>query len=207
MQKAYTLAILSGGKNQRFKGVSKALTTVGNQKVFQRIIAASDAKEVIIIANDPSEIDLFKKRYHLNVFSDNFISKGPLSGIHSALYHATYPQVLIMPSDLPLMNKPTVEYLYHHLNEQQDALIPVNNKHLHTVSAFYHKRTLPKAEKYLMDHEKCPLQEFIKTLQTHYLNIPDIPLYQQAFINMNTPQDYEYIMNILDTEPNHDNKL
>lgn len=200
MKKALSLAILSGGKNRRFGGIAKAFVKINGIPVFRRIMNCIDVKQYMIIINDPINKKELKDEPNIESFPDLITGKGPLSGIHSALMHSENEVVLIMPSDLPLMNKKAIDFFITNYKSDADIIAPYDSKHIHPVSAIFHKRQIEQLEEFLNTEDNYNLHNYLKHVKTHYIKLPEDSLIKQAFMNMNTIDDYQTILNLLNNE-------
>lgn len=200
MKNDFTLAILTGGHSKRF-GPHKAFVTMGNQTLISRIANTISSSEKLIIAGNNNIHDFQSYQTDkINVKTDLIHNCGPLGGIYTALFYASFQSVMIMPSDLPLMNTQAILYLLKHDNPNVDAIIPVTNEMIHPVSAIYHRTILPELKTYLTKNNKLSVRKFIAGLNTSFIRIPDKPEFRNAFLNMNTPLDYEHILKIFNNE-------
>ena len=201
MDRQLELAILSGGQNYRFGGYSKAFTKIKGEPIYQRIMNAAGMEKALIIANSAEDKEHFSRAPNLKVFSDIIKGKGPLSGVHAAITQTTSNYILLMPSDLPLMNKKTINFLKNNFNPSYDAIIPVSEETIiHPISAIYAKRIKPVLEKFLHNSEKTSVHNFLSYINPLYINMPGDNIFQQAFMNMNTPEDYQTLLKILNNE-------
>jgi molybdopterin-guanine dinucleotide biosynthesis protein A len=134
-----TGAILAGGRSSRMKS-NKAFVEIAGQPVIKIILDkfTSQFEETIIISNDP---ELFTDFGH-QVFIDIYPRLGPVSGIHSALYHARYDNVFIMGCDMPFMKMELAAFMLAKL-EDYDSVVPQIDSNLQPLSAAYNRRCLP----------------------------------------------------------------
>lgn len=202
MNRPYSFAILSGGQNKRFGGYSKALAEVQGIPLYVNILQASSARQNMIITNNNYERAEFLKSGLLEVYSDIIPAKGPLSGIHSALIHAREDIIVIIPSDLPLMNGHTVNSMLQYFNPESDALVPRTQLHTHPVSAVYSIRALKRLEKYLQENKKASVHKFLDVINTQYMDIRPGSSMEQSFYNMNTKEDYFKLLKAIKNENN-----
>ena len=200
MDRHLQLVILSGGQNTRFNGLSKARINVKGLPVYKRIMNAAEVKQAIVIANSANDQAYFEQDNNITVFSDIIKGKGPLSGLHTALKKAKSDFILLMPSDLPLMNAKTINFLMQHNISGYDAIIPVCDGIIHPLSAIYSKRVITKLETFLYSVSKFSVKNFLSQISPLYIDIPNVELYQQAFQNMNTPEDFRNLLKFVDDE-------
>lgn len=200
MDRHIQLAILSGGQNTRFNGYSKALVNFNGIPVYQRIMNAAGVQKAIVIANSEKEKAQFIRNPGITIFSDIIQKKGPLSGVHAALEYAKADYILLMPSDLPLMNDKTINFLKQYVDPFYDAIIPVSQGIIHPLSAIYAKRIKTKLETFLYNSSKTSVKIFLDQISTLYLDMPTDDIYQQAFLNMNTFEDFHSFQKIANNE-------
>lgn len=134
-----TGVILAGGKSSRMK-FNKAFAEISGQPVINLIIGkfAGLFAETIIISNEP---ELFT-HFGLPVFTDIYPRMGPVSGIHSGLYHASYDKAFILGCDVPFINMKLVEYMADNLGDY-DSVVPEIDTYLQPLAAVYSRRCLP----------------------------------------------------------------
>ncbi|MFW6019005.1 MAG: molybdenum cofactor guanylyltransferase [Bacteroidales bacterium] len=200
MDRHLQLVILSGGQNRRFNGQSKAFIKFQGLPLYQRIMKAAGVKKAMVIANSKKDQACFIHDPKITFFTDIIKGKGPLSGVHAALKHAKSDFILLMPSDLPLMNTKTILFLIQHIDPEYDAIIPVSKGIMHPLSAIYAKRINTKLESFLYNTSKTSVKKFLRQISPLYLNMPEEDVYQQAFRNMNTPEDYHSLLKSVDNE-------
>ena len=131
--------ILAGGRSSRMK-FNKAFAEISGQPVIN-IIADKFAglfDETIIISNEP---ELFE-HLGLAVYTDIYPRMGPVSGIHSGLYHARYDRVFILGCDVPFMNMELVEYMVTNMGDY-DSVVPEIDSYLQPLAAVYNRKCLP----------------------------------------------------------------
>ncbi|MCF8218296.1 MAG: molybdenum cofactor guanylyltransferase [Bacteroidales bacterium] len=200
MDRHLQLAILSGGHNTRFNGYSKALVNFNGIPVYQRIMNAAEVQEAIVIVNSKKEQAAFSQHRGISIYSDIIPDKGPLSGVHAALEHAKADYILLMPSDLPLMNSKTIRFLIQNINSDYEAIVPVSEGTIHPLSAVYAKRAKEKLESFLYNAPKTSVKNFLNQISPLYIEIPTDTIFQQAFLNMNTFEDFHSFQKIANNE-------
>jgi molybdopterin-guanine dinucleotide biosynthesis protein A len=134
-----TGVILAGGKSSRMQ-FNKAFANIGGKSIIDIITAKLRRlfKEVIIISNEP---ELYQG-LGVNVYTDIYPGLGPVSGIHSALYHASYNTAFILGCDMPFINMGLVQYMFENLKDH-DSVVPLIDNYLQPTSAVYSKKCLP----------------------------------------------------------------
>ena len=96
-----TAAILAGGRARRLGGRSKALLSIGDQRIIDHQIAVlrTVADELAIVAPDTDRYGALG----VPVWADVIPDSGPLGGIYTALVNATSSHMLVVASDMPFV--------------------------------------------------------------------------------------------------------
>lgn len=180
-----TLAILAGGQSSRMNYRNKAFLSYQEKTFVERLIeAGSDFEEVIIVANTKEAYENF----NLQVVSDVYPGKGPLSGIHAALRVAKTPTVLCVACDMPLTSREVLNGLAQ-ISGDYDVLVPEYEGRLQPLCAIYSKKIKNKVEEQLKKDD-FKLQYFIRQLNYQVIReLPHRPFKSTDFLNVNTPTD------------------
>ncbi len=189
-------AILAGGKSSRM-GQDKAFLEVGGQTVISRIIEqlAPLTDDLFISTNTPQKY----QQFNLRLVSDVFPDKAALGGLYSVIQAAKHPQVLVVACDMPLLNRPLLEYLIE-LAPTADVVIPlINPPQPETMQAVYSKRCLPAIETRLHAN-KLRVIGFFEDVTVRYVSKDEVTRFDpnlHAFINMNTPDDWAMVKQLI----------
>ena len=107
-QNKITAAILAGGKSLRF-GSSKLEALFKGRSLLDRALhnASAISETVMIIGENENT----KKQSAFSVYGDIYKNKGPLAGVHTALFYTKTEVVAVLPVDMPFL---TAE-IYTHL--------------------------------------------------------------------------------------------
>ena len=180
-----TLAILAGGQSSRMNYRNKAFLSYQEKTFVERLIeAGSDFEEVIIVANTKEAYENF----NLQVVSDVYPGKGPLSGIHTALRVAKTSTVLCVACDMPLTSREVLNGLAQ-ISGDYDVLVPEYEGRLQPLCAIYSKKIKNKVEEQLKKDD-FKLQYFIRQLNYQVIReLPYRPFKSTDFLNVNTPTD------------------
>jgi molybdopterin-guanine dinucleotide biosynthesis protein A len=175
--------ILAGGKSSRMK-FNKAFAQIAGKSVISIIVDkfASFFDETIIISNDP------QLYYDLGpvVHTDIYPHMGPVSGIHSGLFHASHDQAFILGCDVPFMNMELVKYMINLLDDY-DCVVPEIDTYLQPLSAVYTKKCLPVLTNCLKN-DKVKLIRIFEELETLILNRNELKKFgvvEELFLNVN----------------------
>ncbi|GAA5422768.1 hypothetical protein TEHD86_1503 [Tetragenococcus halophilus subsp. halophilus] len=145
--KDVTGVILCGGKSQRM-GFDKALihfkghyvleeTAMSLKKIFPNVLLVTDHKRKFpaqLLAN--------------HVFlEDEFMQKGPLGALVTALRHIDTPYLFLVACDIPSITVTKIRCLLESVEDEQVILF--SSEKLETLFAFYHRSCLSQFEKQL----------------------------------------------------------
>ncbi|WP_338630759.1 molybdenum cofactor guanylyltransferase [Clostridium baratii] len=179
--------ILSGGKNTRMNGKTKAFLNIDGYRFIDNILlASSDYKEKIISCNDISKYLEFKD---VKLVVDKFKEIGPIGGIYSALKETTLDEALIVAGDMPFLNKEILNFLGNY-KFNEDVLVPVTNEKVQPLCSIYKKRVLETILK-MIEEKDYKLKNLLNRLNVKYIDIEN----GENFSNINTVYEYEKILN------------
>ncbi|WP_338596795.1 molybdenum cofactor guanylyltransferase [Clostridium baratii] len=179
--------ILSGGKNTRMNGKTKAFLNIDGYRFIDNILlASSDYKEKIISCNDISKYLEFKD---VKLVVDKFKEIGPIGGIYSALKETTLDEALIVAGDMPFINKEILNFLGNY-KFNEDVLVPVTNGKVQPLCSIYKKRVLETILK-MIEEKDYKLKNLLNRLNVKYIDIEN----GESFSNINTVYEYEKILN------------
>ena len=175
--------ILAGGRSSRMK-FNKAFAEISGKPVIN-IIADKFAglfDETIIISNEP---ELFEQ-LGLAVFTDIYPRMGPVSGIHSGLYHARYNRVFVLGCDVPFINMELVEYMIANLGDY-DSVVPEIDSYLQPLAAVYNRKCLPVLAACLQE-DRVKLIRIFEELNALVLSRNELEKFgivEEIFLNVN----------------------
>ncbi len=190
-----TGVILAGGQSSRF-GKNKALAMLDGKTLIKHIVEklSSLFSACLLVTNTPELYNFLK----LPMSKDIYPSRGPLSGIHSALNYIDTPKAFITGCDMPFVNEKLIRYLCSMSeNEQYDATIPFLEKGPEPLCGVYLKTAFPIIDEYLKKDVRKISQvidalRVQKILQRDILSVdPDL----LSFYNVNRPGDLEFLSN------------
>ncbi len=168
----------------------------GRRLVERNVRALAEFTDpVVVIANDLTpllDLDAFLVR-------DILPHRGPLGGIHTALYFSPHPWVLVKATDMPY----TVPSLVRHLlrtarEEKADVIVPKTGPHYEPLFAVYHVRCLPHIARCL-EREKRQVISFYGSVRVRAVEEPEWRPFDpqgRSFWNINTPEDLERILSL-----------
>ena len=134
--------ILAGGKSKRMKFDKQKLEVNGKRLIGRTIQILEEVFEKItVVTNRPELYD----EYNVGIISDIYPGHGPISGIHTALYHANDDTIFVMACDMPYVNIEFIKYLYERY-DGGDGVITLKGDHIEPLNAIYSKSLLGKIE-------------------------------------------------------------
>ncbi len=184
LHKHITAFLLAGGKSTRM-GTDKGMALLHGKEmaVHMTTLLQKVFQDVIIIANHPDY-----SAFHLPVYDDLLIDKGPLGGIYTGLTYSNTPWNFFIACDMPYMRSEIIESLSGHLNDQ-DVVVPFNQNRFEPLCAFYNKSCMRIIENQL-EQEDYSLQKLISLL--NYKSIDVQNYFKQEgdpFLNINTKEE------------------
>lgn len=193
----FSCAILAGGQSRRF-GRDKTVAKINN-KTLTEILAdklCNISDDVMVISKDNTKFSFSINNVRfLKDFTDD---QSPLVGIITALQNAKNDKVFIVSADTPFLSFELVNFLYKFTDKYEIVLTEINNK-INTLCGFYQKRTLQTFLD-LFNKKNYRLIDSYKHINTKFISdITEIKMYDPellSFININTPEDYEYAKKI-----------
>jgi len=193
----FSCAILAGGQSRRF-GRDKTVAEINNKSLTE-ILASKLCKisdDVMVISKDSSKFifSLNQVRF-LNDFTD---SQSPLVGIITALQNAKHDKVFIVSADTPFLSLELVHFLYEFINKHDCVLTKINGK-INTLCGFYRKKIIQTLLDFFNRNNYRLIDIYIHINTKFISNINEIKKYDSdllSFININTPEDYEYAKKI-----------
>jgi molybdenum cofactor guanylyltransferase len=189
--------ILAGGTGKRFNGILKSKILINGKPVISKIIETIDDifEEIIIVTNTPEE---FKEFYNCKIVGDQFLDKGPLSGIHSALKKSDKEAIFVLAGDMPLLDKKIILKQIEFYNRNKgDAVIPQIDQYIEPLHGIYKRTLLRILEVYLNGKNDYAVHEFLKITDVHYLKLEGSEEIKNAFTNINSPVDVNFVKKIL----------
>lgn len=119
--------ILAGGSSSRL-GRNKALEHIGGrtlaERAFESVRDSAIANTICFIAGNRVEVAIEARRLNAHFVFDVIEGRGPLGGLHTALYHAASEWVFVLACDLPFVTADLIRRLAEFRDEQHGAVIP-----------------------------------------------------------------------------------
>lgn len=188
-----TAVILAGGRNRRFPGL-KGFMEVEGVRIIERNLALlkSIFPEVFISTNTPEAY------FYLGtpLVGDALPSRGPMTGIYSALVNSKGKNIFAAACDMPFLSREVIlSVCESHMRAggSADATIPVCNNEPQPLLGVYSKTILPALEEGILNSETS-LKVLLRKARTNFIAesvIREIDSECMSFVNINTMDDYE----------------
>jgi len=181
--------ILAGGRGTRFNDQDKGLIPYKGSTLVENAISKLRPQVKTILLSVNRNLN-FYNRLNPNCIEDNYSDYlGPLAGIHSALKIMQTPWLASIACDTPCFPSDYVEKLASSLKDKNSLLAVVQTgTQLQNVFMLVHKNLFESLDMFLSKGER-KAQIWIEQ------NNPSIVQFerQEAFYNINTPDDLENI--------------
>lgn len=186
--------ILAGGKSSRM-GQDKAAMEVAGQRMIERLISEFQpvSQRVIVITNRPRayrDVQAVVREDH-----PEFKGEGPLAGILAGLTEAGKGPCLVVACDLPFADIHTGMKMASVLQENSaQAAVPSEGGRIHPLFAAY-DAGISGTIRELLTAGNRSVRALLETVHTVYWKVEDET---DAFLNMNTMEDYIKALSMLE---------
>ena len=187
-------AILAGGTNNRFGGITKANVVIEGVTIISRIISVIEKffPELIIVTNRPDEFQEFSQ---FKITKDQYLNAGPLAGIHAAMKASAEEAVFIFAGDMPFPDKRIIaDQIKEFNNRNCDVLIPKIGHYIEPLHAIYRKSLLNDLERFISERRNRAVRDFLGEVNVEYLQLSYNEQNRRAFTNINSPSDLDNII-------------
>lgn len=206
----YTGIILAGGQSSRM-GQNKALLFIADHTIIERVAQAlQPVTSSLWIAGNPTADYSFLR---IPSVPDIYPGQGPLAGLHTALSQIRSEWYVVSACDLPFASTLLMQHLIAQTNtEGVQAIIPMQAGRIHPLYAVYHQSVLPSLQ-VALEHNQLRVRDWLDQQQVQYVEIeslyqPESTLHssfqsisEYSLYNMNDPQSYEQVLQILKQYP------
>jgi len=183
--------VLAGGKGLRL-GYDKALETVGNKSLIQRVVFSlsflnSDIIIVTATKQFPPQLIGYPK---LKIITDTYSGKGPLGGIYTGLAASDSAYNLVVACDMPFLNWNLLDYMIK-ISTGFDLVVPRLGNMVEPLHAVYSKDCLVPIEG-LLKQGNLKIHELFTLVRVRYVEAAEINRFDPkhlSFFNVNTEAD------------------
>ncbi|OJX47121.1 MAG: hypothetical protein BGO78_16715 [Chloroflexi bacterium 44-23] len=196
-----SLAIQAGGFSKRM-GQDKALIEFNNQPLIAYIASRgrSLTDDLFVTTN---QIELYRF-LNLPLYPDQLPFRGTLVGMHTALSSSTRPFVAVIGCDMPFFSPHLLAYAAQLLEESgMDAVVPRSREGLEPLHAVYRREICLAAVKKSLAMDVLSLIGWLSLLKVLEITEDQFKFYDpnsRAFININTPQEFQQAENLLKSD-------
>lgn len=183
-----TGVVLAGGKSKRM-GSDKALLEFRDTPLIMHAVRMLQqfCSQVVISSN--------RKDYLFTgceIWPDDVDVHAPVAGIYSCLKRSTYPWIMVLSCDMPLIDPRLFDLLISQADLQyDDVVVPVHDQDcIEPLCGLYHQRAIHLLEENIRTH-RFSLQQFIRNSKSRLVEVgPDRDFYTaDLFSNINTITD------------------
>ncbi len=183
--------VLAGGKGLRL-GRDKALETVGNKSLLQRVVSNLILfnRDIIIVTATEQSLPQLVDYPKLKIVADTYPGKGALGGIYTGLAASYSFYNLVVACDMPFLNHDLLHYMIQ-LSPSFDVVVPRLGNMVEPLHAVYSKNCLASVES-LLKQGNLSITELLTLVRVKYVEAAEIDRFDPkhlSFFNINTEAD------------------
>jgi len=191
--------ILTGGKSSRMNFQNKSFLKLDNKFFIENIIANLEQKVSKIIINANNDIDKYQY-LNLEIVRDKISGyKGPLAGLHSAMYNYQNTKedlwFAILPTDAPIINSNYIDLFKVQDKIKEMAFISKINGSVEPMFSFWSIKSFSYLDQILNNNDGYKIMKFAEEIGFKYLNVSKKS--EAEFFNVNNQEDYEILLDLL----------
>jgi len=176
-------------------GCEKALETVGNKSLVQRVVFSLNFlnSDIIIVTAENQFFPQFIDYPKLKIVTDTYPSKGPLGGIYTGLAASGSFYNLVVACDMPFLNRALLDYMIQ-ISASFDLVVPRLGNMVEPLHAVYSKGCLAPIE-YLLEQGNLKIHELFTLVRVRYVEAEEIDSFDPkhlSFFNINVKADLEF---------------
>ena len=199
MNKNLISVILTGGKSSRMNFQNKSFLKLDNKFFIENIIANLEQKVSKIIINANNDIDKYQY-LNLEIVRDKISGyKGPLAGLHSAMYNYQNTKediwFAILPTDAPIINSDYIDLFNVQDKIKEMAFISKINGSVEPMFSFWSIKSFSYLDQILNNNDGYKIMKFAEEIGFNYLNVSKKS--EAEFFNVNNQEDYEILLDLL----------
>ncbi len=192
--------VLAGGHSRRL-GRNKAREYFGERMLIERVVGTLSplCRDILLVSSEEQYDAIASINLNVRVVVDLYPGKAAFGGLYTGLVYSTEPHGLVVACDMPFLNGKLLSYLVG-LTDDFDLIVPVVEGLREPLHAVYAKKCLPYIKK-LLDEGELQMLKLFDLVKTLYVPEEEINKYDPqhlSFININTPQDMEKAIHILE---------
>jgi molybdopterin-guanine dinucleotide biosynthesis protein A len=192
---AIGVVVLAGGEAKRLPG--KLYLDAGDLPLIVRVYRnVSTGRETMLSCKGalPYEID---RLIDAPAVVDRWPQRGPLSGLLSTMSELHAPWIFAVAGDAPFVDAAFIDTLAAHIEGGDEAIVPRRLRdgepQVEPLAALYLREAFLREGLPALLSGNGALRSLIERLCTRYVDVAD----ERVFANVNTPEDYAAIQNVL----------
>ena len=190
---------MTGGKSSRMNFQNKSFLKLDNKFFIENIIANLEQKVSKIIINANNDIDKYQY-LNLEIVRDKISGyKGPLAGLHSAMYNYQNTKedlwFAILPTDAPIINSDYIDLFKVQDKIKEMAFISKINGSVEPMFSFWSIKSFSYLDQILNNNDGYKIMKFAEEIGFKYLNVSKKS--EAEFFNVNNQEDYEILLDLL----------
>ena len=170
------------------KGNNKAFLSFNNKSFIENIIEALEDIDKIYISVDEKEK---YKILNFPLIEDVHKDIGPMGGMYSAFKEIECDFILVLPCDMPKVNKEFVKFLLESVKEDDRCVVFQDSEdRLYPLGAVYNKNILPKLKE-MIERKDYKLVNLIKNINGRIIKLNKEDKLNKSLINVNDLEEYK----------------
>lgn len=183
-----TAVVLAGGQARRMGGTDKGLIELAGRPMIEYVLDRLQAQVQAVLINANRNLDRYRRYGHPVVPDRDGEFSGPLAGMASAMAAAHSRYILTAPCDSPLLPTDLARRLLEALhNADAEIAVAHDGERMQPVFALLDTSLRASLEQALADGER----KIDRWYAGHRLALADFSDAQNAFGNVNTPEELE----------------
>ena len=185
--------VLAGGMSRRL-GRTKAIETVGGERLIQRVLQrlSEVAGETLVVVADPGQAAVFDLPDEVRAVVDVYPGGGSLGGIFSGLGSISHDWGIVAACDMPFVNIDLVRHMLS-LRDDADAVVPMLDGRPEVTHAVYSRSCLGPMERSLKAGD-LRIVSFFDDVRVRYVSQDEVDTFDPehlSFFNVNTQDDLD----------------
>ena len=181
--------ILAGGESKRF-GPPKAFAEKEEKAFYMYSMEALKpyVSQLLIVTSSELEPIFFNENLPAEIIRDvdKFRKQGPLGGIYTAMDQYVGEWYMVIPIDVPFIERKIMATLMKNIEPHIDAVIPVVSGKIQPLISIFHYNVKSKIKRNLNNNRRS-VQKLLDVCMVKYVPIDEAEL----FVNINSQVDYQ----------------
>lgn len=177
--------ILAGGKSSRM-GRDKSQLEIGDTTFSKKLLADFSRHFENVYLSVSADCQLSGP----GIIHDDNESLGPLSGLMAAVKGTIGDNVFICATDMPFADPEIAVLLVEMIGDSDACLVRRSDGKIETAFSVFSKRILPQLQDEL-DNGKRSIMGLVDRINARFVDEKELgSISDDAFLNVNTPEDY-----------------